>query len=76
MEKLRSYIECWLTGKKVRGADVTPYEIRELIDSYKRLLRKEQPEFISGKVKEVLDRCGIYTIESGIGWKIAQKGGR
>lgn len=70
MKKLRLYIEKWIDGQKIRGINVTPCDIEECIWIYNAMIRKEKPEFINGKVKEILDKCGIKTITKGIGWKI------
>ena len=71
MKKFKSYIEKWLDGKNVKGISITPYEVRECIYVYNAIMRKENPEFINGKVKEILDICGIKTVVKGIGWRIA-----
>ena len=71
MKKFRSYIEKWLDGKKIKGISVTPYEMHECIYIYNAIVRKEKPEFINEKVKEIFDICGIKTVTKGIGWRIA-----
>ena len=71
MKKLREYLIKWTDGQKVRGISVTPYDVEECIRVYNAIVRKEKPEFINGKVKEILDKCGIKTIEEGIGWMVA-----
>lgn len=71
MEKLRTYIEKWLDGQKVRGIQVSLFDIRECVRIYNAMVRNEKPEFINGKVKEILDKCKIETVEEGIGWRIA-----
>ena len=45
--------------------------IEECIRVYNAIVRKEKPEFINGKVKEILDKCKIETVEKGIGWRVA-----
>lgn len=70
MEKLRAYLEKWIDGKKVKDIKVTPVDIYNLIDIYNDIIKKRKPEFISGNVKNVLDKCGIETVECGIGWRI------
>lgn len=71
MEKLRLYIEKWIDGKKVKNINVTLYDINECIYIYNSILEnRNNIEFINGKVKEILDKCNIKTIEYGIGWKI------
>lgn len=71
MEKLRLYIEKWIDGKKVKGINVTLYDIDECIYIYNSILEnKNNIEFINDKVKKILDICNIKTIEYGIGWKI------
>ena len=71
MKKFKNYIEKWLNGEKVKGIDVSSYDINCCIDVYNGIVRKKKHEFINGKVKEVLDKCNIKTVEYGIGWKIA-----
>lgn len=71
MKKLKSYLEKWMDGEKVRGINISLYDIQECIRIYNAMVRKEKPEFINGKVKEILDKCGIKTVVEGIGWRIA-----
>lgn len=71
MEKLKSYLEKWTDGQKVRGINVSVYDIEECIRVYNAIVRKEKPEFINGKVKEILDKCNIKTVTEGIGWRVA-----
>ena len=71
MKKLREYLIKWTDGQKVRGISVTPYDVEECIRVYNAIVRKEKPEFINGKVKEILDKCKIKTVVEGIGWRIA-----
>lgn len=42
----------------------------EIMDIYNEIVKGNKPEFINGKCKEILDKCGIGTIECGIGWKV------
>ena len=62
MKKLREYLIKWTDGQKVRGINVTPYDVEECIRVYNAIVRKEKPEFINGKVKEILDKCKIKFI--------------
>ena len=71
MKKLKSYLEKWMDGQKVRGINVSLYDIQECIRVYNAIVRKEKPEFINGKVKEILDKCKIKTVTEGIGWRVA-----
>ena len=71
MKKLREYIIKWVDGQKVRGINVSVYDIEECIRVYNAMVRKEKPEFINGKVKEILDKCKIKTATEGIGWRVA-----
>ena len=71
MKKLREYIIKWVDGQKVRGINVSLYDIQECIRVYNAMVRKEKPEFINGKVKEILDKCKIKTVVEGIGWRVA-----
>ena len=70
MKKLREYLIKWMDGQKVRGINVSVYDIEECIRVYNAIIRKEKPEFINGKVKEILDKCKIKTVEEGIGWRV------
>ena len=71
MEKLKLYIEKWIDGKKVKGINVTLYEIHECIRIYNAIVKNENDiEFINSKVKEILDKCNIKIIACGIGWKV------
>ena len=70
MKKLKSYLEKWINGEKVRGINVSLYDIQECARIYNAMVRKENPEFINGKVKEILDKCNIKTVEEGIGWRV------
>ena len=71
MKKLREYIIKWTDGQKVRGINVSLYDIQECIRVYNAIVRKEKPSFISEKVKEILDKCNIKTATKGIGWRVA-----
>ena len=71
MKKLREYLIKWADGQKVRGINVSLYDIQECIRVYNAMVRKEKPEFINGKVKEILDKCKIKTVEKEIGWRVA-----
>ena len=71
MKKLRSYLEKWTEGQKVRGINVSLYDIQECVRIFNAMIRKEKPEFINGKIKEILDKCGIKTVVEGIGWRVA-----
>ena len=71
MKKLREYLIKWADGQKVRGINVSLYDIQECIRVYNAIERKEKPEFINGKVKEILDKCKIKTVEKEIGWRVA-----
>lgn len=59
MKKLRSYLEKWTEGQKVKGIKVSLCDIQECVRIYNAIVRKEKPKFINGKVKEILDKCGI-----------------
>ena len=70
MKKLKSYLMKWMDGQKVRGINVSLYDVQECVRIYNAMVRKEKPEFINGKVKEILDKCNIKTVEEGIGWRV------
>ena len=71
MKKLREYLIKWTDGQKVRGISVTPYDVEECVRIYNAMVRNEKPEFINGKVKEILNKCKIKTVVEGIGWRVA-----
>ena len=71
MKKFRTYLEKWINGEKVRGINVSLYDIQECVRIYNAMVQKEKPSFINGKVKEILDKCNIKTVEEGIGWRVA-----
>ena len=71
MKKLREYIIKWTDGQKVRGINVSLYDIHECVRIYNAMVQKEKPSFINGKVKEILDKCNIKTVTEGIGWRVA-----
>ena len=71
MNKLREYLIKWTDGQKVRGINISLYDIQECVRIYNAMARNEKPEFINGKVKEILDKCKIETVEKGIGWRVA-----
>ena len=71
MKKFRTYIEKWMEGQKVRGLTVSLHDIQECVRVYNAMVHNEKPEFINGKVKEILDKCGIETVTEGIGWRVA-----
>ena len=71
MKKLKSYLMKWMDGQKVRGINVSLYDVQECVRIYNAMVRKEKPEFINGKVKEILDKCEIKTVTEGIGWRVA-----
>ena len=70
MKKLKSYLEKWMDGQKVRGINISLYDIQECVRIYNAMVRNENPEFINGKVKEILDKCNIKTVTEGIGWRV------
>ena len=70
MKKLKSYLMKWMDGQKVRGINVSLYDVQECVRIYNAMVRKEKPEFINGKVKEILDKCNIKTVTEGIGWRV------
>ena len=70
MKKLRGYIEKWLDGQQVRGIQVSLIDIKECVRIYDAMARKEKPEFINNKVKEILDKSKIETVEEEIGWRV------
>lgn len=71
MKKFREYLEKWVNGEKVRGINISLYDIQECVRIYNAMTQNEKPEFINGRVKEILDKCKIKTVEYGIGWRVA-----
>ena len=71
MKKLKSYLEKWMDGQKVRGINISLYDVQEYVRIYNAMTQKEKPSFINGKVKEILDKCNIKTVTEGIGWRVA-----
>lgn len=71
MKKFREYLEKWINGEKVRGINVSLYDVQECVRIYNAMTQNEKPEFINGKIKEILDKCKIKTVEYGIGWRVA-----
>ena len=71
MKKLKSYLMKWMDGQKVRGINVSLYDIQECVRIYNAMARKEKPSFINDNVKEILDKCNIKTVTEGIGWRVA-----
>lgn len=69
MKQLRLILEKLTDGQKVRGLSLSLSDIQELIRIYNSKVRGEEPEFINGRVKDVLDSCKIKTVACGIGWK-------
>ena len=71
MKKLKSYLEKQTEGQKIRGINVSLYDVQECVRIYNAMVRKEKPSFINGNVKEILDKCNIKTVTEGIGWRVA-----
>ena len=70
MERLREYIEKWLRGEKVKGIDVSLFDIKCCIFIYNSILSGGKPEFLSSNVKEILDKCNIKVVRCNIGWRV------
>ena len=70
IKKFKEYLDKWLAGETVKGINITLTTIRECELIYNALDRGERPAFINGTVKEILDECGIKTVEYGIGWRV------
>ena len=51
MKKFRTYLEKWIAGEKVRGINVSLYDIQECIEVYNAMIRKEKPSFIGSNNK-------------------------
>lgn len=71
MEKFRKYIETWLEGKKIRGINMSPYDIECCIDVYNGIVRNEKLIFMNEKVTKILDKCNIkYEKYDYVNWRI------
>lgn len=71
MKKLYRWLQIWFDGKEVRGIKNVTIQTRyEIANIYNAIVRGEQPSFINGKCKEILDKAGIKTVSHGVGWKI------
>ena len=57
-------------GNLIIGINISLHDIDECIKIYNAISRKEKPEFINEKVKEILDKCKIKTVTEGIGWRV------
>ena len=71
MKKFRTYLEKWTNGEKVRGINVSLYDVQECVRIYNAMVQNGKPSFINGKVKVILDKCNIKTVTEGIGWRVA-----
>lgn len=67
MAKLKYFINQYIQGKNQL---ISLSDFGTLTYIYDAMKRREKPCFVQAGVKDVLNRCGIPTIEYGIGWKI------
>ena len=67
-DKINNDVNKLLNGKKIKGIDLSVYDIRELVNVLENL--KKKPEFINGNVKKFCDKYGIKVCEYGVGWKV------
>lgn len=67
-DKINNDVNKLLNGGKIKGIDLSVYDIRELVNVLENL--KNKPEFINSNVKKLCDKYGIKVCESGIGWKV------
>ena len=70
MKKLRSYLERWIEGQKVKNINASLIDMQECLRIYNAISNNEKPSFINGRVKEILDSCSIRSVKEGIGWRI------
>ena len=71
MEKFKKYIENWLEGKKVKGINMSLYDIDCCIDVYNGIVRNEKPIFMNEKVTKILDKCNIkYEVYGYVNFRI------
>ena len=57
-----------LNGEKIKGFNLSVYDIRELVNVLENL--KNKPEFINSNVKKFCDKYSIKVCKCGIGWKV------
>lgn len=70
--KLTDVVGALMFGERVNGYKfLSVYDIRILFDVYTKI--NEEPTFINGNVKKVLDKFGVKTVTDGIGWKVVDK---
>ena len=67
-DKINNDVNKLLNGGKIKGIDLSVYDIRELVNVLENL--KKKPEFINGNVKKFYDKYGIKVCEYGVGWKV------
>lgn len=67
-DKINNDVNKLLNGGKIKGIDLSVYDIRELVNVLENL--KKKPEFINSNVKKFCDKYGIKVCEYGIGWKV------
>lgn len=66
--KINNDVNKLLNGEKIKGFNLSIYDIRTLVDVLENL--KNKPEFINGNVKKFCDKYDIKICECGIGWKV------
>ena len=67
MHKLKSYLDLWVDGKKVRDVKTPPLAtICELIYIYNGV----QKETINSTTVDILKKCKIEVEAHGIGWRV------
>ena len=67
-EKINNDVNKLFKGEKIKGLNLSPYDIEILVDVLENLNNK--PEFINNNIKKFCDKYGIKVCECGIGWKI------
>ena len=67
-DKINNDVNKLLNGEKIRGIDLSVYDIRELVNVLENLTKK--PEFINSNVKKFCNKYDIKVCECGIGWKV------
>lgn len=67
MDKLKKLLErAYFEGKIPKHLSV--YDISILSEVYGELKEGKKPEFINQSVHDTLEKCGIKTMVTGIGW--------
>lgn len=67
-DKINNDVNKLLNGEKIKGFNLSVYDIRELVNVLENL--KNKPAFINSNVKKFCDKYSIKVCKCGIGWKV------